>query len=176
MQFALEHQLPCHMDKPELLYKLYTDPQFNQALASMRHLKSREVVHLAVDEAAGTAERIVRIELDMPVPRALKQLLPDAHNSRRLGWEEHSTCDFSALTIDFDIRLPYLDARVDAGGRYQLQDGHVADEVVRRIDGYVRVDAPLVAGLAERVVVSRLKDNMDEEARVTAAYLYAAAA
>lgn len=176
MQFALEHRLPRHTDKASLLYQLYTDPQLNQALAEMRHLKSREVLHLSVDEAANSAERIVRIDLDMRVPRAFKHLYSGADEVKRLGWEEHSTCDLSALTIDFDIRLPYLNTRIDAGGRYQLCDGDFADEALRRIDGHVRIDAPLVAKMAERAVVARLKESMHEEARLTAEYLHKSAA
>lgn len=176
MQFELEHSLPCPTDSHSLLCKLYTDPALNAALADMRHLKSREITHLTVDEAAGTAERVVRIELDMPVPGSLRRLFPGVGDVDHLGWEEHSTCDFEALTIDFAIRLPYLDTRIDAGGRYQLHSGRSDDEVLRRIDGRVRIDAPVVAGLAERVVVGRLKDNMDEEARLTAAFLRESAA
>lgn len=175
MRFELEHRLPGHVDKRSLLRQLYTDPRLNDALASMRHLKSREITHLAVDEAAGTAERVVRIDLDMPVPGALKRLFAGGSNINHLGWEEHSTCDFEALTIDFAIRLPHLDMRIDAGGRYQLRDGRADDEVLRSIGGHVCVDAPVVGGLAERIVVARLKDNMDEEARLTAEFLREAA-
>lgn len=139
----------------------------------MRYPKNREVTHLEVDEASSHAERIVRIELDMPVPRVLERRLGAEGNEatgHHLGWEEHSTCDLNALTIVFDIRLPHLATRVTADGRYRLADGGDT-EVVRYIQGRVDIDMPMIACMAERLIVSQLKDNMEEKARITADFL-----
>jgi len=175
LQYQLEHRFNWRGNTRDLLQLLYTDPGLSDALSDMRHLKSREVTHLEVDTVAGRAKRIVRVELDMPVPGVLKRRL-GADNAdaigNHLGWEEHSTCDFDALTIDFDIHLPHLDTRITAGGRYQLRNGTHPGEVARHIDGHVRIDIPMVARMAERLIVSRLKDNMEEEARITAAFLH----
>lgn len=172
MRYRLEHQLPWSGSTRSLIRLLYTDPELSEALADMRHLKRREVTHLQVDEAAGRGQRRVRIELDMAVPDVVRRLLGGASAEalgNHMGWEEHSTCDLDARTIDFAIRLPYLDTRVHAEGTYRLLDD--AGGTLRRIDGEVRIDAPVVGRLAERIVVARLKENMDEEARLTAAFL-----
>jgi len=173
MRYELEHRFLWD-DPRQLVRLIYTDPALNDALAHMRHLKSREVMDLHVDDEAGHAERRVRIEIDMPIPPAFKRMLPHDRMARledRLYWDELSTCDLNTGQIDFEIRLPQLTERVHATGLYRMHPGKRPGEVIRTIRGDVRVDAALVGRVAERIVVSRLKENMDEEARLTAEYL-----
>jgi len=173
MRYQLQHRFAWH-DPRQLVRLIYTDPALNDILAEMRHLKSREVRELRIDEQAGVARRQVRIEVDMPIPPGFKRVLPRKGMQQledRLFWDELSTCDLNAGRIDFEIQLPQLTERVHATGRYQIHAGERPGEVIRTIHGNVVIDTALVGRVAERIVVGKLKENMDEEARLTAQFL-----
>jgi hypothetical protein len=135
------------------------DPGFYKALASMPNIGDPEILECTEQEN----EVFLRVryaftgELAAPARRVL--------DPAKLTWVVESTVDRPTRTTAFRMLPDHYANRLSCDGTYTLVAGG-EDRTIQRMEGELRVNYPIVGGLAERGIVLGLKEHVAQEARI----------
>jgi len=153
MRFTAEQQYTSPIDR---LLVLFTDPDFYPTLRGLPSIDAPEIVDHT------TSGDIVRISLrqrytgELPTA-ALAFIDPD-----RLTWVEELVFDLARATATTRLLPDHYPDRLTCQGRYLfVDDGHGGS--TRRLEGDLRVRAPLVGGRVEQALVSGLQEHAAAE-------------
>lgn len=150
---------------PDVVARAYADPALYVAFEGLPRADRPEVVDHRVDDDGDVIELRVRWRFSAPLSAAARAVIDPA----RLSWVEVSRHDLAARRVTFLMLPDHYADRFSCTGEYRFEpDG---DGTVRRIDGDLRVKAPLVGGAVERAIVSGLEDQLRSEVAVVESFV-----
>lgn len=159
MNFLFEHEFDATLEAIEAV--IFDDPDFFEMLA--RECEGIEEVRPLSRRDEGDV--IVREVAYRPRPRipgfARRWITPDM-----VSWVEVSRYDRARKRFTYEIHPNIPEAwrdRFESTGSYELTPAGPG-RTHRRIEGVIRVRAPLVGGVAERFLVGEIRRNFDQEA------------
>jgi hypothetical protein len=90
----------------------------------------------------------------------------------KLTWVDESRHDLVAHAVTFVLKPDHYADRLSCRGNYRLEaDPAEPTRTIRTATGDLKVRAALVAGSVERALVSGLKEHLDAEAGIIAAFV-----
>jgi hypothetical protein len=143
----------------------YTEPGMYATLHGLPKIAAPEV--LSREEAGGgdTVRLRLRFRFVGDLPTAAAAML----DPRKLTWVEESTHDLAAFEVTWRLVPDHYGDRFRANGSSTYRsDG---DVTVRRTGGQLVVKTPFVGRLVERALVSGLKEHLDAETPMVAAWV-----
>jgi len=143
---------PCEHVETALI-----DPRFYQALAAMPNIGNPEVLHQ--EEKDGLVHLGVRYAFTGDLAPAARRVLDPS----KLTWVVELTVNRATRQTAFRMVPDHYQHRLECEGTYVLRpDG--PDATIQHIEGDLRVHYPIVGKVAERGIVTGLKDHMAQEA------------
>jgi len=161
MRFAVDQRIAGARDEVEAAF---VDPAFYEELAQMPKIGRPQVLERT--EADGTVHLRVRYAFTGDLAAPARAVLDPS----RMTWVVESTVDRSAHSTEFRMLPDHYGKRLECHGSYVLEpDG--ADATIQRFQGELIVHYPVVGSLAERGIVTGLKEHLAEEAAILERWL-----
>lgn len=160
MRFATEQRYPA---APEEVAAAYAEPALYESFHGLSRLSQPEVLEHRVD-----GERVIlhlRYRFAGPLSPAAQAVL----DPRRLSWVEESTHRLDERTTAFTMVPDHYGDRFSCQGRYRFEA--IDGGAIRRGEGDLRVRALIVGSAVEAAIVSGLREHLEEETPLVAAYL-----
>lgn len=134
----------------------YADASLYPALIGLPKLGDIEPLDHHV-EGSRVRQRI-RFRFTGHLPPAVTAVVDPA----KLSWIQESEHDLDDGTTSFELLPDHYRDRLRASGSFEIESSETGS--LRRVDGQVRVRAPLVAGRVEAAIVSGLEEYLAAEA------------
>lgn len=148
---------------PDAVAHAYADPALYAAFADLPRADKPEVLDQRTD--GEIVELRVRWRFSAPLSSAARAVI----DPKRLTWVEASRHDLAARRVTYRMLPDHYADRFSCSGEYRFEpDG---DGTVRRIEGDLRVKAPLVARAVENAIVSGLQDQLRSEVPVVESFI-----
>lgn len=148
MRFHAEQRFTVPTDR---LLALFTDAAFYPTLTGLPSISAPEVVD---HSAAGDTVRIsLRQRYTGDIPSAALTFIDPA----RLSWVEELVFDLDRLRATSRLLPDHYPDRLTCTGVYVFTD--TAGGSTRRLEGELKVRAPLVGGRVEKALVSGLQEH-----------------
>ncbi len=164
MRFEITHTLPADRDR---VVAILADPAYYEFL-QRRHAGVDRIEVLSQEDLGTSIRRRVRYQ-PKPIIRSIgpKKIDPDA-----MSWVEESTFDKATCRLEFrNVAVKdWVRKRLANSGTIELRDGG-AGRTTRVVSGELTVRFPILGAIAERIIHSKARDILDEEARLFAEYL-----
>jgi hypothetical protein len=161
VRFTVDQPIAAACDRVE---QAFVDPAFYTALATMPNIGEPHILERT--ESDGRVELRVRYAFTGNLAPAARRVLDPA----KLTWVVESSVDRASHTTRFRMVPDNYRDRLECSGTYTLRpDG--PDRTVQHAEGELRVHFPVVGKLAERGIVTGLKEHLAEEAHVLERWL-----
>ena len=160
MRFTLEQRFSAPLDVVEAAF---VDPALLTELAKLPQLGRPEL--LAQVDDGDTVHQEVRYAFVGDLAPAITRVVDPG----RLTWVEHSELDRRTHRTTLRVEPDHYSDRLSCSATVTLES--TTEGTRRRIDGDLRVRAPLVASKVERAIISGLRDHASAEARAVQAWL-----
>jgi hypothetical protein len=156
MRFNVDQPIAAAVARVE---EALVDPRFYKALAAMPNIGDPEVLECSErgDDVFLRVRYAFTGELAAPARRVL--------DPAKLTWVVESTVDRPTRTTTFRMLPDHYANRLSCGGTYALVPSG-EDRTIQRMEGELRVNYPVVGGLAERGIVLGLKEHVAQEAGI----------
>jgi hypothetical protein len=142
------------------------DPAYYTALGTAPKLGVPEVLDRQVDGDHVLLR--VRYRFAGELSSAARAVL----DPNKLTWVDESRHDLAKHDVSFVLKPDHYADRLSCTGGYRLEaDPADAARTIRTASGDLKVRAALVAGSVERALVSGLKEHLDAEAGILAAFV-----
>ncbi len=139
----------------EFLEVVFKHKKEAKDLLKLPNLKDREELERYEDDSV--IRTTVRYYATGFIPPAVRRFV----SLEMLSWLEYSTWHKDGLYWDWRVTPHFFSEFVDCGGRMNLMaDGARTKRVT---EGYLRIKAPVIGELGERVILDHLKRNLDLE-------------
>lgn len=156
MRFVVDQPIAAPCDRVE---QALVDPAYYRALAAMPNIGEPEVLELS--ERVGRVDLRVRFAYTADLSGPARKVL----DPTKLTWVVESSVDLASHMTTFRMLPDHYGDRIECHGAYTLRaDGSQA--TIQHIEGDLRVHYPIIGKLAERSIVTGLKDHMAQEAAV----------
>jgi hypothetical protein len=161
VRFTVDQPIAASCERVE---QAFVDPAFYAALAAMPNIGEPQVLDRT--ERDGRVELRVRYAFTGDLAPAARRVLDPA----KLSWVVESSIDRATHTTTFRMVPDNYRDRLDCDGSYTLRpDG--PDRTIQHTEGDLRVHFPIVGKLAERGIVTGLKEHLAQEAAVLERWL-----
>lgn len=161
MRFTLESS---YDGDPDAIAAAYADPALYAAFTDLPRAGKPEVLHHEDDD--GTVHLDVRWAFTAPLSSAARAVI----DPKKLTWVERSAHELATRTVTFRLLADHYADRFSCQGRYRFDDGGDGT-TVRRIEGELTINAPLVARTVEGAVIDGLKDQLRGEIAIVEAFV-----
>jgi hypothetical protein len=142
------------------------DPAYYAALGAAPKLGVPEVLERTVD--GDVVVMRVRYRFAGDLSAAARAVL----DPNKLTWVDEARHDLVSHVVTFELQPDHYADRLSCRGTYRLEaDPGDPSRTTRAASGELRVRAALVAGSVERALVSGLKEHLDAEAGIIAAFV-----
>lgn len=153
-RFSIVHEFDCDA---ATYWEIFWDETFNQdqypKLGCIRTLLLKE-------DKGDTLVRDQEVQPEREVPAILRKLIAGA-----LKYHEHGVFQKPLGPLAVDIKTPALGARFHMHATYKVTD--IAPGRCRReFVGECTVKVPLIAGTAEKAILSQVRETYDNAAKV----------
>ena len=152
MRFEAEQQFATTVDR---LVEWFTDPDFYPTLAGLPQISTPEVVRHSV--TGDRVELALHQRYTGDLPSAAQAVLDPS----RLTWVEELVFDLMAGTATTRLVPDHYPDRLTCQGRYRFETAGTGS--IRRLEGDLKVRAPLVGGRVERALVEGLQRHAEGE-------------
>jgi hypothetical protein len=160
VDFRIEQRIAGSVDE---VARAYADPELYPALGELPKVGRPEVLSAEVDGD------VVRLRIHYQFTGSLPPAASAVLDPKKLTWVEESTHDRVAHTVTWRLVPDHYGDRFRAQGTYRFRvDGDVA---VRETRGDLVVRTPFVGRLVERALVSGLREHLEAEAPLVAAWI-----
>jgi hypothetical protein len=156
VRFVVDQPIAAPFDRVE---QALVDPAYYRALAAMPNIGEPEVLELA--ERGGRVDLRVRFAYTADLSGPARRVL----DPTKLTWVVESTVDLASHKTTFRMVPDYYRDRIECHGVYTLQPNG-PQATIQHIEGDLLVHYPIIGKLAERSIVTGLKDHMAQEAAV----------
>jgi hypothetical protein len=161
VRFSVDQPIAASCGRVE---QAFVDPAFYEALGAMPNIGEPKVLERVEND--GRVELRVRYAFTGNLAPAARRVLDPA----KLSWVVESSVDRTTHTTTFRMVPDNYRDRLDCHGTYVLRpDG--PDRTIQHTEGELRVHFPVVGKLAERGIVTGLKEHLAEEAHVLEQWL-----
>ncbi|MCU1450582.1 MAG: hypothetical protein JWP02_2752 [Acidimicrobiales bacterium] len=161
MRFTVDQPIAAPCERVE---QAFVDPAFYATLAAMPNIGEPQVLERT--ESDGLVELRVRYAFTGDLAPAARRVLDPA----KLTWVVESSIDRASRTTTFRMVPDNYRDRLDCNGTYTLRPDGPA-RTVQHTEGELRVHFPVVGKLAERGIVTGLKEHLAQEAAVLEQWL-----
>ena len=161
MRFSVDQRIagPC-----DDVVAAFVDPAFYEELGQMPKIGRPEILERR--EADGTVHLRVRYAFTGDLAAPARAVL----DPTKMTWVVESSVDRTAHRTEFRMLPDHYGKRLECHGSYVLEaDG--ADTTVQHFQGELIVHYPVVGSLAERGIVTGLKEHLAEEATILERWL-----
>lgn len=163
MRFELSQHIAA---PPDAVAEAFTDPDYYDALAGLPKLGAPEVLAMSAEDD------LVRVEVRYRFAGDLSPAARAVLDPARLTWVEISDHDLARRRSTFVLKPDHYADRFSCRGRTRVDaDPNDPSASVRRMQGEMKVRAPLVAGQVERAIVSGLEEHFAAEAKLLSVFL-----
>jgi len=156
VRFGLDQHIAAPLER---VTQALVDPAYYRALATMPNIGEPEVLDRV--EQPGRVDLRVRYQYTAELSGPARRVLDPS----KLSWVVESSADLAAHSTTFRMVPDHYGNRIECHGSYTLRaDG--PDATIQRGECELRVRYPVIGKLAERSIVTGLKDHMAQEAAV----------
>lgn len=160
VDFRIEQRIAGSVDD---VARAYTDAGLYATFTGLSKIAAPDV--LTRDEDGDTVRLRLRYRFVGHLPSAAHAVL----DPKKLTWVEESTHDLNRHTVSWRLVPDHYGDRFRAKGASAMRaDG---DVTVRRTEGELVVKTPFVGRMVERALVSGLKEHLEAEAPLVAAWV-----
>jgi hypothetical protein len=160
VDFRIEQRIAGSVDE---VARAYADRDLHASLGELPKVGRPDVLSSEVDGD------VVRLRIAYRFTGALPPAASAVLDPKKLTWVEESTHDRAAHTVTWKLVPDHYGDRFRANGTYRFRaDGDVA---VRETRGDLVVRTPFVGRLVERALVSGLREHLEAEAPLVAAWV-----
>jgi hypothetical protein len=161
MRFSVDQRIAGARDEVEAAF---VDPAFYEALGQMPKIGRPQVLERR--ESDGIVHLRVRYAFTGDLAAPARAVLDPS----RMTWVVESTVDRSAHRTEFRMLPDHYGKRLECHGSYVLE-ADAAATTTQRFQGELIVHYPVVGSLAERGIVTGLKEHLAEEAAILERWL-----
>ena len=161
MRFSVDQGIAGPCDE---VAAAFVDPAFYEELGQMPKIGRPKVLERR--EADGTVHLRVRYAFTGDLAAPARAVLDPS----RMTWVVESTVDRARHRTEFRMLPDHYGKRLECHGSYVLEAAS-ADATVQRFQGELIVHYPVVGSLAERGIVTGLKEHLAEEAAILERWL-----
>jgi uncharacterized protein DUF2505 len=161
VRFSVDQRIAGPCDEVEAAF---VDPAFYEELGQMPKIGRPEILERR--EADGTVRLRVRYAFTGDLAAPARAVLDPG----KMTWVVESTVDRARHRTEFRMVPDHYGKRLECHGSYVLEpDG--ADATVQHFQGELLVRYPVVGSLAERGIVTGLKEHLADEAAILERWL-----
>jgi hypothetical protein len=160
VRFVVDQPIAAPCDRVE---QSLVDPAYYQALATMPNIGEPEVLERV--ERGARVDLRVRFHYTAELTGPARRVLDPA----KLTWVVESSADLVSHSTTFRMVPDYYRGRIDCHGSYSLRPNG-PEATIQHGECELLVHYPVIGKLAERSIVTGLKDHMAQEAAVLATW------
>ena len=158
MRFTVDQPIAAPRDRVE---QALVASAYYQALAAMPNIGEPEVLERV--DRRGRVDLRVRYHYTAELTGPARRVLDPA----TLTWVVESNADLASHSTTFRMVPDHYGDRIECHGSYTLRPNG-PDATIQHAECELRVHYPVIGKLAERSIVTGLKDHMAQEAAVLA--------
>jgi len=156
VRFVVDQPIAAPCDR---VAQALVDPAYYRALATMPNIGEPEVLDRV--EQPGRVDLRVRYRYTADLSGPARRVL----DPTKLTWVVESSADLASHSTTFRMVPDYYRDRIECQGGYTLRPNGT-DATVQHAECELQVRYPVIGKLAERSIVTGLKDHMAQEAAV----------
>jgi hypothetical protein len=149
--------------KRKVVVRAVANPLLYQSMGKSKTLSAPQVLDRS--ENADSVRLRIRYGFAGDLSRAARAIL----DPQKMTWVVVLDVDLDDYTAQFEMVPDHYKDRLKSSGTYRFEKTDGA--TVQIMEGDLKVNAPLVAGAVERVIVNGLKEHMADQAKAIEAFV-----